>query len=277
MWKDTTVAYIPTIDDIVSLTVAVFFSVLICMHYTSLFLPLSVSVKGSILCLCFKSFLYTVCSMYCLSVSHTICLAVSLLTIFHSSWSPASSSTHKTWHVTAYLYYYTLKKYVCMCVWVCAHTCAAMFHLIKAPSRHIGQIDQLVCQLSWQISPSVSLFLLPAPPTPFLFSTLLFSVYLIYVDNEKSKQGWGKTSLVIIGVVFLIYIFCFFTVGCILEIPHSPTGRWPPAHFDWRDLAWHWLLTAPWMIPCCGEWWAACEASSFCYLSCTYCLDTPYH
>lgn len=46
-----------------------------------------------------------------------------------------------------------------MSVSVCVCTFAAMFRLIEAPRWHTGQIDQLVCQLSWQISPSVSLFL----------------------------------------------------------------------------------------------------------------------
>lgn len=158
------------------------------MHYTSLFLPLSVSVKGSILRPFF--ILYGVCTVF---RSHTpsALLLVSLLTISHSSWSPASSSTHKTWHVTAYLYYYTLKKYVCMCVWVCAHTCAAMFRLIEAPNRHIGQIDQLVCQLSLQISPSVSLFLLPAP-RPLPFTLTLWHSYSqfnsIHLMKRQSKD-----------------------------------------------------------------------------------------
>lgn len=78
-----------------------------------------------------------------------------------------------------------------------------------------------------------------------------------------------------IGVVLLTSIFFFFTVGCILEIPHSPIGRWLLAHFDWCDLCWHWLLASLRMMPCSGEWWAARKTSSFCYLSCTYCLDTP--
>ena len=97
-----------------------------------------------------------------------------------------------------------------MCACVCVRTCAAMFHLIEAPSWHPGQIDQLVCQLSWQISPSVSLFLKPTPLSLFFFffppwrSRLQFNLYTLAMKGMKKKKN---TRLLMTEVVFLTSIF----------------------------------------------------------------------
>lgn len=226
------------------------------------------------------SVLYVSCAVFLSHIPSVWLLLVSpsLLTISRSSRSPASSSasrfTRTTWRVAAYLYYYTLKKYVCMCVraYMCCHV-------------PFNRGSQSAHRTNWSVGlPAVlahSSFCLSISPT-WTPDSLSRSDALIRSLTHirwqwKGDAGMRKNVSSNYWIVFLTSAFCFFTAGCILEISHSPIGRWTLPHFDWRDLAWHWLLTALWMIPCCGEWWAVCKASSFCYLSRTYCLDTPYH
>lgn len=168
------VAYDPTIDDL-SLDRRHRFL----QWHTSVFIRLSVRLKESTLLVHYGASR--------LSVSHTpsVCPSPSRLTISRSSWSPASSPTTppplymglacRCISILLHL------EGICLYMWACAcvRTCATMFHLIEAPCWHPGQIDQLVCQLSWQISPSVSLFLKPTPLSLFLF--FLFSPALSFL------------------------------------------------------------------------------------------------
>lgn len=126
------------------------------------------------------------------------------------------------------LHIYIIAPWIMLSVCVCMCTRANMFYLIEAPSWHIGQIDQLVCQLSWQ-SPSVSLFLKPSPLSHFLFN-----VYTLAIKSERRK------SLVMIGVVSLTSILFFGSaVGCILEIltfSHRQVSA-GPFGLTWPSLA----------------------------------------
>lgn len=154
---------------------------------------------------------------------------------------PASHSSLRDgiWLVTAYLYYCTLTKYAsrCVCACVCVRERAAVFHLINSPCWHMGQIDQLGCQLSWQISPSVSLFLGPSPhplpPNPPLTKTH-FSLYSPLLARASTPTRWQcagryfggrrgrkkpNTCRLTRGVIFLVR-------SSPLPHPHSK----PPAH-----------------------------------------------
>lgn len=74
--------------------------------------PLSLPVMS---CLCTARSFPSPC------LSDAICLSVGV-SVSHSSWPPPSSAPPphpRTWHVAAYLYYYTLKKHVC--VYTCSH------------------------------------------------------------------------------------------------------------------------------------------------------------
>lgn len=106
----------------------------------------------------------------------------------------ASSLRDGIWLVTAYLYYCTLTKCASRCVLRArVRVRAAVFHLINSPCWHMGQIDQLGCQLSWQISPSVSLFLGPTPPTPTVKKTH-FSHYFPLLALASSPTRWHCTG-----------------------------------------------------------------------------------
>ncbi len=156
----------------VSLAVTASFSVshLYALHvcaYLFFCLCLSIKLKKSTLPPCLMSFLCTVCSLPSLCLSRTICLSggVSVSPKYLSQQLvsclklPLSPPSLIGLGMSLHIYIITPWRNMSVCVCVCVRTCATMFHLIEAPCWHIGQIDQLVCQLSWQISPSVSLFL----------------------------------------------------------------------------------------------------------------------
>ena len=139
------------------------------MRPTSTPVRLSVKPKESILLCC----LCTVVSRLSFCLSHTICPSPMDLACPCISILP---------HLEG----------ICLYVCVCLCTCAALVHLIEAPCRHIGQIDQLLCQLSWQISPSVSLFLPTAPPSVFLSPRCSRSHFDSYTFTIKGQRRDGN-------------------------------------------------------------------------------------
>lgn len=160
--------------------------------------------------------------------------------------------------------------------------CVTVFHLIKSPCWHIGQIDQLGCQLSWQISPSVSLFLEPTTPLPPLpFSPPLPRSHFHFDSDTlaiKRQEGGGKKGCLLMrGVIFLVSTPPLLDAfQGVFFCPHQPLADGCQPVLTDVTFSWHWLLSGlRTTAPTIEDDGRHAQPSSFCYQGSPYCLDTP--